>query len=82
MVDKFTKFEACAVRLCGEGLRNDEIAARMHCSPEGVRAALQRAYGRLGVSGSTARTVAAVALFLAEHPTHTARLIEGGDVHD
>lgn len=53
------------LRLCAEGLTNDEIATTLTLSPRTVERHLSNVYLKLGVSGNAART-AAVARYLRE----------------
>ncbi|MEA5067327.1 MAG: LuxR C-terminal-related transcriptional regulator, partial [Eubacteriales bacterium] len=49
-----TPRELEVLRLTAEGLRRDEVAARMFVSPGTVKAHLENIYRKLGVSGKTA----------------------------
>ncbi|HEX5825070.1 MAG TPA: alpha/beta fold hydrolase [Candidatus Limnocylindrales bacterium] len=57
--------ERDVLRLCAEGLTNDEIATALTLSPRTVERHLSNVYLKLGLTGSAART-AAVARFLRD----------------
>ena len=57
--------ELGVLRLCAEGLTNDEIATSLTLSPRTVERHLSNVYLKLGLTGSAART-AAVARFLRD----------------
>jgi DNA-binding CsgD family transcriptional regulator len=48
-----TPTEARVAELAGEGLRNAEIAARLHVTTKTVEATLSRVYRKLGVRSRT-----------------------------
>ena len=47
------------LRLVADGRDNDEIAVELHLSPRTVERHLQNVYGKLGLSGRSARVAAA-----------------------
>ncbi len=53
------------LRLVADGRDNDEIAAALHLSPRTVERHLQNVYGKLGLSGRSARVAAAARLLAA-----------------
>jgi pimeloyl-ACP methyl ester carboxylesterase/DNA-binding CsgD family transcriptional regulator len=65
-IEPLSPREEEVLRLCAEGLTNDEIAAALTLSPRTVERHLSNIYLKIGVAGATART-AAVARFLREH---------------
>jgi DNA-binding NarL/FixJ family response regulator len=58
--------EEDVLRLCADGLTNDEIAARLGLSPRTVERHLSNVYLKLGLTGSAARA-GAVARYLRAH---------------
>jgi pimeloyl-ACP methyl ester carboxylesterase/DNA-binding CsgD family transcriptional regulator len=62
-LDALTLRERDVLERCADGRTNDEIAASLSLSPRTVERHLSNIYGKLGLSGSAART-AAVAAYL------------------
>lgn len=63
--EALSRREREVLRLCADGMTNDEIAAALALSPRTVERHLSNVYLKLGVTGSAARA-AAVARFLRE----------------
>jgi pimeloyl-ACP methyl ester carboxylesterase/DNA-binding CsgD family transcriptional regulator len=64
-IESLSPRERVVLRLCAEGMTNDEIAAALTLSPRTVERHLSNVYLKLGLTGSAART-AAVARFLRD----------------
>ena len=64
-IEPLSPRELDVLRLCAEGLTNDEIATSLTLSPRTVERHLSNVYLKLGLTGSAART-AAVARFLRD----------------